>query len=79
MVIRVLLASAGNYAATYALVALIAPRIPMARMDAVLLSTCLAFPIMVGLALWAFAQPRVWKVGAAFSAPVILLAAERLL
>lgn len=73
MGVRILLATAGNYAGVYALVALIAPRLPMQRTDAVLLTSCLAFPVMVGLALWVFAESRILVVAGMLAVPVLLL------
>ncbi len=78
MTVRVLLASLANYVATYALVALVVPRLPMQRMDAVLLSSCFAFPVMIAFALWAFAETHVWRVALVASVPMALLVVEGL-
>ena len=71
-VARVAMSSVGNYAAVYALVFLVTPWLPLERADAVLLASCLSFPMMVAVALWSFAERRLWLVAAALAMPILL-------
>jgi hypothetical protein len=70
--LRVTAAVAGGFGFTTASVALSAVALPvlfgMARGEAVLLSTMLGFILYLTLLLWAFAEPRAWRVWFVFLA-----------
>lgn len=75
---RVMAASLGGYAVCYAWISALVLLVPMDRVDAVILFTCLAFILFVAIILRAFAiasPRRLWieiLVGAALPAAIAL-------
>lgn len=83
LALRALTALVGGYAAAAGLASLIARFLPIARVEATAWGMLLSFAIYVGLALWAFAEVKLWRVfaviwgTAAVSAGLVLLAGVR--
>ncbi|WP_349571043.1 iron transporter [Azotobacter salinestris] len=70
--LRVVAAVFGGYVLTYAATAALARLLPLARFDAVMVSTLLSFALYTGMVLWVFAAAsmrRVW-LGTALSLPL---------
>lgn len=62
MLLRCVTALVGGYAATSALVSLLARLAPFARVEATGWAMILSFPIYACIGLWAFHEPRLSRV-----------------
>lgn len=64
MAARSVTALIGGYAAAAALASLLARLLPIARVEATAWGMILSFLVYVALGLWAFHEPRLWRVAA---------------
>lgn len=83
MAARCATALVGGYAAAAGLASLVARFLPVTRVEATAWGMLLSFAIYAALALWAFAEARLWRVvaviwgSAALSAGLVVLAGVR--
>jgi hypothetical protein len=73
--VRALLGSVGAYAVAALLATALARTLPMARVEAVVVATLLAFLVAPAVTVWAFLARGPWRAAAGVAIAALLLAA----
>nr|WP_246335788.1 DUF3649 domain-containing protein [Azomonas macrocytogenes] len=73
--LRVAAATIGGYFFTYACTAAMARLLPLARFDAVMVSSLLAFAVYTAVIVWVFAAASAWRawLGIALALPLAII------